>query len=79
MIMKTQILEKIEMLFWENAFAEVSMDDIAKKLEMKKASIYYHFSSKEQMFVEVLEFSFGKYKDFMENILKNPEIGEILS
>lgn len=63
--MKSDILEKIETLFWEHAFAEVSMDDIARKLEMKKASLYYHFPSKEQMFQEVLEFSFGKYREFL--------------
>ena len=76
--MKTEILEKIETLFWENSFVEVSMDEVAKKLDMKKASIYYHFPSKEKMFLEVMEFSFLKYKAYLEEILNNSEINEIL-
>lgn len=76
--MKTKLLEKIELLFWEKPFAEVSMDEIAKELGMKKASVYYHFPSKEQMFLEVLEFSFEKYKNFLEELFKNPKIDEIL-
>lgn len=77
--MKTDILEKIETLFWEHAFAEVSMDEIAKTLEMKKASLYYHFPSKEEMFREVLEFSFGKYRTYMEDLLEKGDIDTILS
>lgn len=77
--MKTDILEKIETLFWEHAFAEVSMDEIAKTLEMKKASLYYHFPSKEEMFREVLEFSFGKYRAYLETLLGTGDIDTILS
>ena len=76
--MKTEILEKIEILFSENAFAEVSMDDVAKKLDMKKASLYYHFSSKEQMFIEVLEYSFGKYQTYLEELLAHSELPVLL-
>ena len=54
------------------------MDEVAKKLDMKKASIYYHFPSKEKMFLEVMEFSFLKYKAYLEEILNNSEINEIL-
>ena len=76
--MKTKILEKIESLFWENSFAEVSMDEIARELGMKKSSVYYHFPSKELMFIEVLEFSFNRYKYFLEEILSDTEIDKIL-
>lgn len=72
--MKTKILEKVEYLFWENSFAEVSMDEVAKKLGMKKASVYYHFPSKEKMFIEILEFSFSRYKSFLEELLLKIEI-----
>lgn len=76
--MKTKILEKIESLFWENSFAEVSMDEIARVLGMKKSSVYYHFPSKEKMFIDVLEFSFNRYKSFLQEILVNQEIDKIL-
>jgi AcrR family transcriptional regulator len=76
--MKTPLLEKIETLFWQNSFAEVSMDEVAKRLDMKKASLYYHFASKEVMFIEVLEYSFLKYKTYLEELLQTAPIDKIL-
>lgn len=58
--MNVQILDKIEPLFWEKSFSEVSMDDAAKALWIKKASLYYHFESKEKMFLDVIRHSFDK-------------------
>lgn len=60
---KTEILRKIEDLFYEKSFSDLSMDEIAAALEMKKASLYYHFPSKEAMFVEILSASFGRYRE----------------
>lgn len=76
--MKTEILEKIEILFWENSFAEVSMDEIAKTLNFKKASLYYYFPSKEQMFLDIINYSFLRYKSFLEELLKLSSIENIL-
>lgn len=66
---KQEILTQIEPLFFEKAFAEVSMDDIASALNIKKASLYYHFPSKETLFLEVLTLSFERYKKAFEEIL----------
>ncbi|MDP2090639.1 MAG: TetR/AcrR family transcriptional regulator [Candidatus Gracilibacteria bacterium] len=76
--MKTKLLEKIETLFWENSFADVTMDEIARELGMKKASVYYHFPSKEEMFIEVLEYSFNRYKLFIEALISGNNLDEIL-
>lgn len=72
---KSELLRIIEILFWENSFSDLSMDMIAQKLGMKKPSLYYHFASKEAMFLAVLEYSFESYKVFLEDILQteNPE------
>jgi AcrR family transcriptional regulator len=59
--MNTDILSKIEELFFAQAFSDLSMEDIAKGLNMKKASLYYHFASKDEMFARVLEYSFNRY------------------
>jgi len=59
--MNTEILLHIEELFYSTAFSDLSMEEIAKGLNMKKASLYYHFPSKEEMFLRVLEYSYGKY------------------
>lgn len=67
---KQELLQKIELLFYTKTFKEVSMQDIANELWMKKASVYYHFPSKEQMVLEVLDYSFNNYLSFI-NILIN--------
>ena len=76
--MKTKLLEKIETLFWENSFAEVTMDEIARELGMKKASLYYHFPSKEEMFIDVLEYSYNRYKLYIEWLISNNDLNELL-
>lgn len=77
--MKSEILDKIETLFFEDAFMDVSMDDVAKKLDMKKASLYYHFASKEQMFIDILNYSFEKYKIYLDKVFIKKDIDLIIS
>jgi AcrR family transcriptional regulator len=76
--MKTDILSKIEELFWENAFAELSMDEVGKCLGIKKSSLYYHFPSKDQMFIEALEYSYEKYRKSLEDIFLKEDLKEII-
>ncbi len=59
---KSEILRKIEDLFYQKSFSDLSMDEIAGALGMKKASLYYHFPSKERMFVEILRDSFARHR-----------------
>lgn len=67
---KQELLVRIEPLFFENALSDVSMDDVAKRLNIKKASLYYHFVSKEAMFLELLDASFVKYQTAFAEILR---------
>ena len=66
---RNELLRTIEILFWEQSFSDLSMDAIAKKLDMKKASLYYHFPSKESMFLAVLEYSYETYQKKYQSIL----------
>lgn len=75
---KQELLRTIEILFWENAFSELTMDRIAQKIGIKKPSLYYHFSSKEAMFLEVLEYSFESYKVFLNATLHMTDINEMI-
>jgi AcrR family transcriptional regulator len=72
---KQEILDRIEPLFFDRAFAEVSMDDVARSLDIKKASLYYHFPSKDGMFTDLVERSFGRYAPLFESELER-HIGE---
>lgn len=66
---RNEILRKIEILFYQQNFHNVSMQDIANSLEIKKASLYYHFPSKENIIEEVLEYSFQNYVQFVHDII----------
>lgn len=68
---KNEIIKKIEELFYAKSFKEVSMQDIANEIGMKKASLYYHFPSKEVLITEVLEVSFNNYFTFVKETIKN--------
>lgn len=49
------IVDTARGLFSEFTYLGVSMDDIAKKLNIAKASIYYHFTGKVEIYEKVLD------------------------
>lgn len=55
MTTKELIIDKSLQLFSEHGFEGVSMRDIAAEVGIKAASIYNHFSSKEEIFNHLLE------------------------
>ncbi len=68
---KIELLQIIEPVFYENTFKKVSMNDIAETLWIKKASLYYYFPSKESLLNELIDYSFLKFKVFLEKSLQN--------
>ncbi len=48
------ILNKAEKLFADSGFESVSMSNIAKACNMSKANLYHHFSSKEDLYRQIL-------------------------
>lgn len=55
---KKSIINEAGKLFSEFGFLGVSMEDIARKLGITKAALYYHFESKKELYLRVLERSF---------------------
>lgn len=49
-----KLLDKAEELFWKFGYNSVSVDQIAKEAGISKMTIYKHFHSKEDLFIEVL-------------------------
>lgn len=67
---RTEIVDAAEQLFFSRRYEEVSMDDIAREVELNKATIYLYFESKEALFativlrgVRILE---EKYRECMD-------------
>jgi AcrR family transcriptional regulator len=55
---KQRILNIASKLFSEFGFLGVSMEDIARRLNITKAGLYYHFKSKKDLYLQVLESAF---------------------
>ena len=42
-------------LFYKKGYYNTSVDDILKKLSLSKGAFYYHFDSKEDFFIQIIE------------------------
>lgn len=42
-------------LFYAQGYYDTSVDDILKKLELSKGAFYYHFDSKEDFFIQIIQ------------------------
>lgn len=52
---KGTIAEKAKIIFEQKGYAATSMEDIREFSEISKGSIYYHFKSKEELFLYAVE------------------------
>lgn len=72
---KIELLEKIEPLFFDKTYKEVSLQEIADLFEIKKSSLYYYFKSKDDLFLNLIDYSFDNYINFLKDIVdKDTEI-----
>jgi len=54
-VRKDQILESALKVFKINGLDGTTMDEIAKHADFGKATLYYYFTSKEEIFIELLD------------------------
>ena len=52
---RDEILEAAAQIFSQKGFHATSMQDIAQAVNLKKASLYHHVNSKQEILVEVLD------------------------
>jgi len=52
---KKYIIDTARHLFSEYSYLGVSMNDIAKKLNVTKAALYYHFAGKTEIYAKVID------------------------
>jgi AcrR family transcriptional regulator len=57
---KEDILERTAPLFAAEGYAATSMRDLAKACSITPAALYHHFADKEQLYLEVLEYTFRR-------------------
>ena len=51
---KAEIIDAAERLFFSRSYEDVSMDDIAREVELNKATIYLYFKNKETLFATIV-------------------------
>jgi TetR/AcrR family transcriptional repressor of nem operon len=73
---KEKILASAKELFHENGFQQTSVDEILKKSGVTKSNFYYHFKSKEELGLVILERLIGQYEaDVLEKTLGDKSLG----
>ncbi len=65
---KIEILDKALELFADKGFFGTSMDDIAKAVGIKKASLYSHYTGKESIFTAVFNNILDDYSSFIDDL-----------
>ncbi|HET6581263.1 MAG TPA: TetR/AcrR family transcriptional regulator [Methanoregula sp.] len=67
---KTEITDAAERLFFSRAYEDVSMEDIAREVELNKATLYLYFENKETLFATIVLRGIGilaeKYRECRE-------------
>ena len=51
---RTEILDAAERLFFSRGYEDVSMDEIAREVELNKATLYLYFKNKEALFAAIV-------------------------
>lgn len=74
---REKIVEVASELFHKYGFEKTSMDDIARAARKAKGSIYYHFKSKEELFLAILAKEIENLKQELLPIFNNTELSEI--
>lgn len=66
---KEEIIKAAEAIFKEFGFEKASMSKISSKLGGSKATLYNYFSSKEELFFEVITISNAQESDFVHKVI----------
>ncbi len=71
---KNKIISVAARLFGKYGFNKTSMNEIALVARKAKGSLYYHFASKEELYVKVVATEIQNLKDSLSIIVNNTEL-----
>ena len=69
---REEILEAAAQIFCEKGFHAASMQDIAQAVNLQKASLYHHISSKQEILVDLLDQALDLLIKRMEEVTARP-------
>lgn len=70
-IRKNDIIEAAEKVFFSKGYDSATMDDVAREAEFSKRTVYVYFSSKEQIYFEIMVRGYKLLNGMLENELKD--------
>ncbi len=76
---KQEILSRALELFTEKGYEGTGMDDIAKAVGIRKASLYYHFDGKESIFSAVFNGILAEYAAYVAGLTTVGEATSVLT
>ena len=68
---KETILEAALLCFNKKGYYKTSLEDIASKSKLSKGGVYYHFKSKEALFLELFHFRLNKYTEQLKAYIQD--------
>ena len=72
---KEKVIDSAQKLFHLNGFQNTSIDDILKSTGVTKSNLYYHFKSKEELELLIIEKRIREYENkFFSDTLENNSI-----
>lgn len=69
---RDEILEAAAQIFREKGFHAASMQDIASRVNLQKASLYHHISSKQEILLSLLDRALDLLTEHIEEVLARP-------
>lgn len=69
---KEQVLVEATRLFHARGFGRTSLRDLLAAAGIKKGSLYFHFPSKRDLALSVLERARSQFMEFLDDALKGP-------
>jgi len=75
---KEYIIDTARQLFSKFSYLGVSMNDIAKRVNITKAALYYHFTGKKEIYEKVLDNVFNELSLSINQALKEKTIDKKL-
>jgi AcrR family transcriptional regulator len=73
---KANIINAAQSVFAGYGYKKVTMDDIARKLNMTRSSLYYYYKNKEEIFIEVVNHELRLYAAEMAGTIESADTPE---
>ena len=72
------IMEATHRALCEHGYASLTMRDIAEESEKSKATLHYHYNTKQELLLVFLDYLFEKFHDRLEGIeTEDPTVGVV--